>query len=646
MANAIRQLAAIMFTDMVGYTSLMEQNEMVAVAKKEKFRKCFEESISRHEGKILQYYGDGVLSMFNSALRAVRSAVEIQSMYLEQPRIDARIGIHVGEVMTDDVGAYGDGVNIASRMESLAVPGSIFISEKLFDEIKNQQDIITKPLGYFALKNVNKPMQVYAIANTGVVVPSRDEVKGKVKQTLNSLAVLPFISLSVDPENEYFCDGLSEELINVLSKIEGLQVTARTSVFAFKGKNEDVREIAGRLNVQKVIEGSVRKAGNKVRITVQLINAVDGYHIWSESYDRNLEDIFELQDDISRTIANKLRTNLAADEHEHKLVKAPTENLEAYKKYLQGVHYWNKQTMEDILKAVECFHEATAIEPGFANPYFNIVYITAFFPHAGILSVEEARKICKQATAKAMEIDPMNARSQLAAGITALHFDWDMEKAERHIYKAIELNPNLSEAHLAHGWYRMIMQQRDKIDEPLRNAYRLDPMGGETVAGAGELSLLAGKFDQAEEYCNEALRTDPHNMYASAVKAMAIGFKTKDWNEATILLESVHQIAPDFILLTCYVGYAHAKAGNASKAEKFLSRFLEIEKQPGGPPVSLLIALLYLALGDKEKFYRYYEQGLRTKLITCLYFYNSPWLSDVNGEERMKRLRREFNLPE
>jgi adenylate cyclase len=630
---------------MVGYTSLMEENEVLALEKQEKFRRCFEESIARHEGKVLQYYGDGVLSMFNSALRAVHSAVEIQTMFLQSPRIDARIGIHVGEIMTDDVGAYGDGVNVASRMESLAVPGSIFISERLFDEIKNQKDITTQPLGYFELKNVQQPIRVYAIANTGVVVPSRDEVRGKVKQTINSLAVLPFVSLSADPENEYFCDGLSEELINVLSKIEDIQVTARTSAFAFKGKNEDVREIAGRLNVQRVIEGSVRKAGNKVRITVQLINAADGYHIWSESYDRSLEDIFEVQDDISRTIANKLRTNLSSSEHEHHLVTAPTGNLDAYKKYLQGIHYWNKQTHEDILQAMQCFHEAVELEPDFASPYYYIVSIISFFPHAGIMSLEEARTICRVAADKAMEIDPLNAQSQLAAGIVAINFDWDMEKAERYIYKAIELNPNLADAHLNLGMYRMIMQQLDTMEEPLNIAYRLDPMGGDTVAQAGEVNLLAGKFDPALEYCNEALRINPHNLHAVAIKAMIVGF-TGNWSEAANILDASHQLAPDFYLLTCYVGYAHAKAGDTTKAREILSRFLEIEQQAGDSPVSMLIAVLYLVLGDKEKFYRYYEVSMRMKLVTCLYYYNSPWLAEINGEERIKKLRREYNLPE
>ena len=222
----------------------------------------------------------------------------------------------------------------------------------------------------------------------------------------------PSLNLSSDPENEFFCDGITEELLNVLAKIEGLQVTSRTSSFAFKGKTEDIREIAAKLNVQKVLEGSVRKAGNKVRITAQLINAADGYHIWSETYDRKFEDIFALQDDISRTIANKLRKNLSASDHEKPLVRVPTDNMEAYRKYMQGIHYGSKQNIQEVMKALQCFNEAVALEPNFVNPYFNITEMNAFFVQAGMISVREAARICRKASARAMQIDPMNAWSQ------------------------------------------------------------------------------------------------------------------------------------------------------------------------------------------------------------------------------------------
>jgi len=281
-----------MFTDMVGYTSLMQTDEELALKKRKRQKEVLEDSINRFRGKILQYYGDGTLSIFQSALEAVHCAIDIQKKLAQEPKVDLRIGIHTGDIILEDEGIYGDGVNVASRIESLAVPGGVFISEKVYDDIKNQKDITTQEIGTFELKNVNQPVRVFAISNPGFAVPSRNEIKGKLNRPGNRLAVLPFENLSADPANEYFSDGITEELIDAFSKVNGLLVTSRTSCFAFKKKHEDAREIGSKLNVDKILEGSVRRAGDRVRISAQLINAADGYHIWSETFNRDLHDIF------------------------------------------------------------------------------------------------------------------------------------------------------------------------------------------------------------------------------------------------------------------------------------------------------------------------------------------------------------------
>ena len=212
-----------------------------------------------HGGKIIQYYGDGTLSIFTSAIHAVNAAVAMQLLFRKAPQVPLRIGIHIGDISCDDSGVYGDGVNIASRIESFAVAGSVFISDKVFDEIKNQQQINTLSMGLFNLKNVSRPVEIFAVANEGLAVPQPVDLKGKTAEPKNKLAVLPFVNMSNDADNEYFSDGIAEELINTLSKIDGLQLTCRTSAFSFKGKNLDVREIGKALNVSKVLEGSVRR---------------------------------------------------------------------------------------------------------------------------------------------------------------------------------------------------------------------------------------------------------------------------------------------------------------------------------------------------------------------------------------------------
>ncbi|RYY22465.1 MAG: adenylate/guanylate cyclase domain-containing protein, partial [Chitinophagaceae bacterium] len=239
----MRQLAAIMFSDMCGYTALVQENEQLAKHNRLRVKEALEKYVALYHGKILQNYGDGSLSMFNSAVEGVNCAVQIQQSIRQEPCIDLRIGIHTGDISIEEESIYGNGVNLASRIESLAVPGSIFISEKVFDEIKNQQNLQAREMGFFEFKNVSKPVCIYAIDKSDLVVPARNSLKGKTKHPTNRLAVLPFVNMSSDPDNEYFSDGITEELLNALTRVHGLQVTSRTSAFAFKGKNDDIRDI-------------------------------------------------------------------------------------------------------------------------------------------------------------------------------------------------------------------------------------------------------------------------------------------------------------------------------------------------------------------------------------------------------------------
>ena len=369
-----RILAAIMFTDMVGYTALMQEDEKQAKVNRDRHRKVLEEKIAEHDGKILQYYGDGTLSIFSSGVEAVLSAIEIQKILLEEPVIPLRIGIHIGDIVKEDDGIYGDGVNIASRIESISVSGANLISDKLQDELNNQPDIVTRSLGSFELKNVKKPVEIFAINEKGIKLPAARDLKLEKARSIKSIAVLPFVNMSADKENEYFSDGITEEILSALVKVDGLQVTSRTSSFAFKNKNIDAREIANQLSVNTILEGSVRKAGNKVRIAAQLINSADGYHIWSDVYDRNLEDIFEVQDEIASKIANTLREKLTGKEKKEPLVTTATKNLEAYNLYLKGKYYLFKWTPESGKRGIKYLEQAIAEEPDFALAHSTLAF--------------------------------------------------------------------------------------------------------------------------------------------------------------------------------------------------------------------------------------------------------------------------------
>ena len=359
-----------MFTDMVGYTALMQEDEHQAKLNRDRQREVLERFISEYGGRILQFYGDGTLSVFDSAVSAVESAICIQEALRDsEPPIPIRIGIHSGDVVHDENGVFGDGVNVASRIEGLGVPQSVLISGKVYDEVKNQPSIRTRGLGSFNLKNIKYPMTVYAIANEGLEIPPESVVgSGRVAQT-KSVAVLPFVNMSSDPENEFFSDGMTEEIINALTRVNGLQVTARTSSFAFKNTNEDIRGIAERLAVTHVLEGSVRRAGNQVRVTAQLICAEDGYHLMSEAYDGTLDDIFGLQDEIARRIVEQLADHLApvptseAAAKDEGLVHTHSHDTEAYAEYLRGRFAWAKWSPDGAREAIGHYERSIEMDP-------------------------------------------------------------------------------------------------------------------------------------------------------------------------------------------------------------------------------------------------------------------------------------------
>ncbi|MEE9461943.1 MAG: NB-ARC domain-containing protein, partial [Bacteroidales bacterium] len=320
-----RLLAAIMFTDMVGYTALMQEDERQAKQNRDRHRKILQKSIAKHKGKILQYYGDGTLSIFNSAIEAVECAIQIQQELQTEPKIPLRIGLHTGDIAYDDEGVYGDGVNIASRIQELAISGSILISGKVFDDIKNHHAFKTVSLGAFDLKNVKKPVEVYAIGNEGLAVPAQTEIQAIPKDKVKSLAVLPFVNMSPDTEQEYFSDGITEEITADLSHVQDIRVISRTSAMQLKGTDKNMKTIARELNVQYVLEGSVRKAGKALRITVQLIDAINDKHLWSEKYSGTIDNVFDIQEKVSSSIVDVLKLKLHPEE-DKKIAERPIAN--------------------------------------------------------------------------------------------------------------------------------------------------------------------------------------------------------------------------------------------------------------------------------------------------------------------------------
>jgi adenylate cyclase len=639
----MRQLAAIVFADMTGYTALMQENENLALQKRRRLKEVLEETIAQFNGKILQNYGDGSLSIFPSAIDSVRGAVAIQQQLQSNPRVDLRIGIHTGDVIIDEETIYGDGVNMASRIESLAVPGGIFISEKVYDEIKNQPGIDTREIGYFELKNIKQPVRIFAIANQGIVVPSRDEVKGKTKSTNNRLAVLPFVNMSADPENEYFSDGITEELLNALTRVEGLQVTSRTSSFAFKNKNHDIRDIAIQLNVDKVLEGSVRKAGNRVRITAQLINAADGYHIWSENYDRNLNDIFEVQDEISGIIANKLRENLAPAKKEEPLVKPAAKNITAYTHYLKGLHYWNKQTPSDGRKAIQCFEQAIAIEPTYGQAYAMAAIVYSYLGSMGQMLPHTAFEIVHRYADKALQLDPSVAEAHLAKGSAYLMYDWKWKQAHDELLQALALNPTAMETYELLAFYYIVMGQVQEAVEIMEKAEELDPLSPLVNQGLGNVYVFAERFEDAIRQADKLLEIDPQRRNTIEMKGWAIGM-SGDWQAALPYFEEVHRLTNHPLRGLMGLGFAYAVLGRETEAREIVRKMELRQQQEPDSVMDADLAAVWWGLGDLDKTFYHLDQCIEKKMGPPSYFIQYPAFKKIKKDPRYEQLRKKMGV--
>src|SRR6267143_5609841 len=376
-----RRLTAILAADVVGYSRLMGTDEAGTLAELKQIRReLIDGKIADHQGRIVKLTGDGILAEFPSVVSAVACAVEMQHQIRKRfasvpddKRIVFRIGVNLGDVIVDGDDIYGDGVNVAVRIESIAEPGGVAISRSVRDHVGNRLDLHFEDRGEQQLKNIDKPTRVY---NVLLETPEMTSMT-VAEEKRPSIAVLPFTNMSGDPEQEYFSDGITEDIITDLSKVSGLSVIARHSAFSYKGKALKVQQVGRELGVAFVVEGSVRKAGTRVRVTGQLVSCNNGSHIWAERFDRDLTDIFAIQDEITHAIVEQLKVKLLPQEKKS-IVQTPTDNIEAYTYYLKGRELFHRGSKSYYKAAREMFVKATELDPSYARAYAGIADCDTF----------------------------------------------------------------------------------------------------------------------------------------------------------------------------------------------------------------------------------------------------------------------------
>lgn len=645
----VRQLTAIMFTDMVGYTALMQKDEGQAKEYRDRHRTVLEAAITDHGGRILQFVGDGTLSVFRSAIAAVEAAIEIQTaLQAEAPPIPLRIGIHTGDVVHDDDGVFGDGVNVASRVEGLGVAGAVLISDKVLDEVKNQPTIQTTSLGSFNLKNVQRPMEVYAVTNPGLAVPTEAEVMPQ-RGTCRSIAVLPFVNMSSDPENEFFSDGVTEQIINGLTRVNGLQVTARTSSFALKDHTRDIREIAAQLGVTHVLEGSVRRAGDRVRVTAQLICAADGYHLFSEAYDRRLEDIFGVQDEIARTIVEALADHLepvnTSGAPDGRLIHEHSTDSEAYIEYLRGRFEWAAWSPRGVRRAMERFQRSAEMDPRCGLPRAGASTAYVFLGLRGHLSTEKAFRRAQEEAERALELEEDSGEAHTAMGAVRLFHHWDWKGAYRSFQKALSLNPGSAEAHRLYAMYLGALGETEEAVEEFRTAVALDPLSHHQRSTLAEGLLLAGRLDEAEEALAAILEDDPE--FRPAIETMGWTAVARGNLEAAAgLFESLPASSRHTFAAGAARGYVYARQGRLDEARAMQALLREGNGQDLDATPFLDLALIHQGLGEIDEAFQHLNGAVDRGIGAVVFLAENPvWHEELRGDPRFDALLARINHP-
>ncbi len=504
-----RQLAAIMFTDIVGYTSLMGNDEQKAFELLKKNREIQKPIIEQFGGRLIKELGDGVMASFSTVSDAVNAAVKIQETCNSAKDFLLRIGIHQGEVVFESDDVFGDAVNISARIQASAKPGCIYVSETVRNNVSNKKAIETRFVKEETLKNVKESVRIYEVITTYNDESSESLIQEQPKKTpAKSIVVLPFENMSPEKDQDYFCDGITEEIINTLAHIDSLKVIARTTSFAFKGKYLDVRNIGNELGVDTILEGSLRKSGDRLRITAQLIRVSDGTHIWSEKYDRQMKDIFEIQDELSLAIVEELKIQLFEEERKQ-ILKNNTENLAAYNYYLKGRYYWNNsRSKEGIEKTIRYYEQAIEADPDYALAYAGLAIAHTVSTDWGFVQAKKALPKIKEFQAKALGLDNSLAEIHSSLMYSCAFIEWDWQKAEEEFKKSVELNPNSPEVHHIYALFQVCIGNKDKAIQHNNIARELDPLSLIFNFAAGLIRYMSRQYDEAIRQFRNALSID------------------------------------------------------------------------------------------------------------------------------------------
>jgi TolB-like protein/class 3 adenylate cyclase/Flp pilus assembly protein TadD len=686
-----RRLAAILAADVVGYSRLMEADEEGTYARLKVLREqVIDPAVAGHNGRIVKLTGDGALVEFSSVVQAVQCAIEIQrgvaarnAGIAQAEQIVFRIGINLGDVMieTDD-DIYGGGVNVAARLEGLADPGDILISGTAYDQVEGRLDCGFAFLGEREVKNIERPVRTYRVLwDGGPPAPAHGVAKGGRRWWAGAalgalvlvaigiaawlrpayetadvaeeghgqaasldpyrIAVLPFANISADADNEYFSDGMTEELIAQLSKIGDLSVIARTSTMRYKGADKSIAEIGRELNVGTILEGSVRKAGDQVRVTAQLIDVGSQAHLWAEDYDRGVEAIFAIQTDIAEEVARELEITLLGVERE-RIKTHGTTDVEAHNLYLKA-KYLYEQSGTNIGRVIDLLKQALERDPDYAAAHAALADISLSLGSYADVSAEQVNAQARTHAETALALDDSLPEAHFAMARLKMAADRDWNGAEAEFKRAIELDPNFTEARQLYGqdFLAAVRQDDDEALVQVTEALARDPLSSEAMDAVGWVRYYRGEYDAAIAVQREVQDLFPGEPWSYVCIGQSLVRQGRH-DEGIAEIEQAVERSPDSSLILAFLGWAYGMSGRTEEAREVVAR---LEKQAQQDPVSpMAFAWVYAGMGEKEQAIDWLEKAYDER-DGALVYARTPDFSDVlDGNPRYHFLLQEMGL--
>ena len=639
-----RRLGAIMFTDVVGYTSIAERDENKALRLLDEHRELLGSIFPKHGMRVVRTMGDAFLVEFASAVEAVECAVEIQKEMraLDSTRgaaekIWIRIGVHVGDIVHSDGDILGSAVNVAARVQPLAEPGGICVTRQVVENVAGKVDHKMVSMGPHPLKNIRAPVEVYKI------VPSSGTPRSEETPALDPhrIAILPLTNMSPDPNDRYFADGMTEELISTVSKVRKLSVVSRTSVMQYRDTTVPIGQIGRELGVGTILEASLRKAGNTVRISAQLIEVADDRHIWAQSYDRDLTDVFAIQGDIAKQVAKALKVQLLSKERVS-IEKKTTTSPEALTLYLKGRFYWNERVEEGTRKALKYFEEAAKVDPSFARAYSGMADSYVILADYGWMPPVQAGRLAKECATKALEIDDTLAEAHASLGITMVNHYWDFNSGERELKRAIELRPNYP---TAYHWYAVLLQFSRRYEESyemIKRAYELDPYSRVIAMSVGSCLLSLKRVDEAIQQYKKVLETNPDfgPLYSWIGYAYAALSKYDDGIEMSKKAVELDRGSAETKLS---LGWVYAYAGQRVAAKKILDEVLSGSMSGYASPGS--VGSTMYAIDQSDEAFKWFERAIAERDSSLLYVRSYSLDKRLRSDPRWHEIERKMDMP-